>query len=232
MNWFYQPGVQEGNHFLEDEEFRHCTKVLRNKIGDEIQIIDGNGNYFVAIINSIEKQRCHFSITDSKKEIPKQYGIHIAVAPTKNQDRLEWFVEKAVELGVDEISFLSCDHSERISIKQARIDRVAISALKQCGRATLPLFSAITDFKTFVEMNFEGEKFMAYVDNTNPNHLFHLAKPSKKYVVLIGPEGDFSTEELKNAEINGFQKISLGNYRLRTETAAITACQILHLVNV
>ncbi len=231
MNWFYQPGIQEGNTFLEDEEFRHCTKVFRKKIGDEIQLIDGNGNYFVAIIDSIEKHRCTFAIHSTSKEEKKDYAIHIAIAPTKNQDRLEWFVEKAIELGIDAISFVICEHSERTSIKQERINRIAVSALKQSGRATLPLFSPPIRFKEFIKQNHTGEKYIGYVDQQNPDHLFKIATPKKNYLVLIGPEGDFSKEEIEVAQATGFQKISLGNYRLRTETAAITACQILHLAN-
>ncbi len=155
----------------------------------------------------------------------------MAVAPTKNQDRLEWFVEKAIEFGVDEISFLRCEHSERTSIKQDRIDRIAVSAMKQSGRATLPVFNLLTDFKTFVETKSGTQRFIAYVDQENPDHLFQLATKQKNYTVLIGPEGDFSEAEIALASVNGFQKVSLGNHRLRTETAAIAACQILHLVN-
>ncbi len=231
MNWFFQPGIRDGNHFLEEEEFRHCVKVLRKKTGDEIHLVDGKGKYYVATLDAIEKHRCTFTINKVDPENQKDYSIHIAVAPTKNQDRLEWFVEKAIEFGVDEISFLQCEHSERITIKQTRIDRIAVSAMKQSGRATLPVFNPLTNFKTFVETNTSPQRFIAYVDQENPDHLFQLATRQNNYTVLIGPEGDFSEAEISLAIANGFQKVSLGNHRLRTETAAIAACHILHLVN-
>lgn len=231
MNWFFQPGIPDGDLFLEDEEFRHCVKVLRKKSGDEIQLIDGKGTYYFATISSIEKHRCTFKITNAEHEQQKGYSIHIAVAPTKNQDRLEWFVEKAIEFGVDRISFIRCAHSERTTIKQDRVDRIAVSAMKQSARATLPTFSMVTDFKTFVETNQDDQQFIAHVDQQNPDHLFQVASPKKNYSVLIGPEGDFSEEEILFANQQGFQKVSLGDSRLRTETAAIAACHILHLVN-
>ena len=232
MNWFFQPAIPEGNHFLVDEEFRHCIKVLRKKVGDQIQLVDGKGTYYFAVLTSVEKNRCTFSLSNSEAENKKEYHIHIAIAPTKNQDRVEWFVEKAIEFGVDQISFIRCFHSERTSIKQERIDRIAVSAMKQSGRATLPRFSILTDFKTFIETTTDDQRFIAYVDQQNPNHLFQVATPAKNYTVLIGPEGDFSEEEIESASKQGFRKVSLGNYRLRTETAAISACQILHLVNI
>ncbi len=232
MNWFYQPEIPTGNHTLQDEEFRHCVKVLRKKTGDEIQLIDGKGKYYIAIIDSIEKHRCTFTIKNVEEEPQRTYTIHLAVAPTKNQDRLEWFVEKAIEFGVDQISFIQCVHSERTTVKQERIDRIAVSAMKQSGRATLPGFSPLTSLKLFMDSEGADQKFIAHVDQQNQDHLLQKATPGKKYIVLIGPEGDFSEEEIDLALTNGFQKISLGNYRLRTETAAIAACQILHLVNV
>ena len=231
MNWFFQPELPTGNHTLQDEEFRHCTKVLRKRTGDEIQLVDGKGTYYSAVIDSIEKQQCSFTILKTEQEIPRRYAIHLAVAPTKNQDRLEWFVEKAIEFGIDQISFIQCEHSERTTVKQERIQRIAISAMKQSGRATLPDFHGILPLNSFIETDTADQKFIAHVDQQNPVQLVHAATTGKIYSVLIGPEGDFSAEEIAFATGRGYQKISLGNYRLRTETAALSACQILHLVN-
>lgn len=231
MNWFFQPNIAAGNCYLDGDEFRHCVKVLRKNTGDEINLIDGKGTYYKAIIKEILKNNCLFEIIHQSKESTRDYTIHIALAPTKNMERIEWFVEKAIEIGVDAISFVQCDHSERTRIKQERIDRIAISAIKQSGRATLPNFASFSNLSSFIESDTSSERFIAYVDNTNPDYLFKLAGQNKSYTVLIGPEGDFSTAELSHAIDKGYRKVSLGNHRLRTETAALAACHILNLVN-
>lgn len=232
LNWFYHPGITEGDCHLFGDEFRHGIKVLRKTVGDELNLIDGKGTYYTGVIREIQKDNCRFDILKTWKEPAKEYSIHIALAPTKNQERLEWFVEKSIEMGIDAISFIKCQHAERSKVKQERIDRIAISALKQSGRATLPIISPVIDFKAFIEADSSSDKFIAYVDQGNPNHLFKLAKQNKTYTVLIGPEGDFAKEELDIAIEKGYRKISLGNNRLRTETAALAACHTLTLLNV
>lgn len=231
MNWFFQSGISEGSCYLDGDEFRHCIKVLRNNTGDEINLIDGKGTFYKAIIKEIQKNTCLFEISNQSKESIKDYTIHIALAPTKNMERMEWFVEKAIEIGVDVISFVQCDHSERAHIKQERINRIAISAVKQSGRASLPTFTSFDNLSSLVKKDASSERFIAYVDRTNPDYLIKLAEQKKSYTVLIGPEGDFSKEELDLALAQGYRKVSLGNHRLRTETAALAACHILNLVN-
>jgi 16S rRNA (uracil1498-N3)-methyltransferase len=175
--------------------------------------------------------QCSFSIIDTTQEAVKNFSIHIAVAPTKNIDRIEWFVEKSTELGIDEISFIQCEHSERVHIKTERIERVAISAMKQSLKASLPKINPLKKFKEFIYNPSASYKFIAYVDKSNTHQLKDLATPASAYCVLIGPEGDFSPEELQTAIDHGYSKVSLGTSRLRTETAALAACHTLNLVN-
>lgn len=231
MNLFYQPLIKDGVFFLDVEESRHCAKVLRKKNGDSITITDGKGFFYDALLTEIDSHRCTFQITSERAETSRNFYIHIAIAPTKNSDRIEWFVEKATEIGIDQISFIECDHSERTNLRLERINRIAITAMKQSLKASAPKINAIISFKDFVKGQHEHQMFIAYVDTTNSHHLKDLAKPSTSYCVLIGPEGDFSQDELSIAIDQGYSKISLGNSRLRTETAALVACHTLNLLN-
>lgn len=230
-NLFYQPGIQYGSHFLDPEESRHAAKVLRKKAGDIIYITDGKGVLYTCKITDAKPDKCAFVIESVEHEKQKSFSIHIAIAPTKNPDRTEWFVEKAIEIGVDEITFLECDNSERTSIKLERIEKLAVSAMKQSLKFTLPKIHSIRPLQDFIKAGNSGRKFIAYVDSTNPDELFKLAKPKESYTVLIGPEGDFSPAELELAIKSGFQKVALGPSRLRTETAGIAACHTLNLIN-
>jgi 16S rRNA (uracil1498-N3)-methyltransferase len=231
VNLFYQPLIPQGVHHLDEEESRHCVKVLRKNSGDIITITDGKGFVYEARIVKADQRQCSFSLEKTTPEVPKSYSINIAISPTKNADRLEWFVEKATELGVDKITPLDCKHTERTFLKTERLEKVAISAMKQSLKATRPVIDSLTGFENFVRSSNSQERFIAYVDQQNPDHLRDLAKPGKNYVVLIGPEGDFSAPELEIALNAGFQKVSLGHSRLRTETAGIAACHILNLIN-
>jgi 16S rRNA (uracil1498-N3)-methyltransferase len=205
--------------------------VLRKTRGDNILITDGKGHFYDASITLADSRKCEFSIANKREESTRDYFIHIAISPTKNTDRLEWFVEKATELGVDKITPLNCKHTERTFLKKDRLERVAISAMKQSLKSWLPHITGLVDFKTFMKDISGDERYIAYVDLNNPDHLKNVANPGKHYVVLIGPEGDFSSEELTGALENDFQKVSLGKSRLRTETAGLAACHILNLIN-
>jgi len=174
---------------------------------------------------------CSFKIESTQQEAKRSYNIHIAIAPTKNPDRTEWFVEKAIEIGVDEISFLLCDNSERAALKTDRLQKLAISAMKQSLRYTLTKINHMVLLKDFVISPHDSSKFIAYVDQTNPDHLLRQASPKASYVVLIGPEGDFSKKELELAMAHDYKRVSLGTNRLRTETAGLAACHILNLIN-
>lgn len=230
MLLFYQSEVAQGVTWLPEEESRHCIKVLRKRPGDSIMLTDGVGYFYECLITKDNPIRCEFSVIKKNKENTRPYHIHIGIAATKNQDRIEWFVEKATELGIDEITILECDHSERSFLKMERLQKVAISAMKQSQKATLPILHSLTAFKDMLSISCD-QKFIAFVDYSNPDHLLHLAEINKKYLILIGPEGDFSQEELTLAIQHDFVKVSLGPSRLRTETAGISACCTFHIRN-
>lgn len=231
MILFYQPGIKEGIHFLDPGESRHCVKVLRRKAGDALNLTDGRGTFYEAIITSADSQKCEFELTGERRAPEKNYHIHIALAPTRNIERTEWFVEKAVETGVDAVSFIRCAHAERTVVKPERLQKIAISAMKQSLRATLPEIHDIIPFTGFVGHRQEQQRFVASAGEGKSTHLMQQALRGKSYCVLIGPEGDFTSEEVRDAMDTGFQAVKLGNYRLRTETAALAATQILGLVN-
>jgi 16S rRNA (uracil1498-N3)-methyltransferase len=230
-NLFYQPDIPQGVLYLDPEESRHCTKVLRKRVGDTIYITDGKGFLYTCKISDDRSDRCAFKIESSEQEKPKDFKIHIAIAPAKNPDRTEWFVEKAIEIGVDEITFLVCENSERTTIKTERIEKLAISALKQSLKKTITKIHSIRELRTFISESNSSDKFIAYVDQANPDELFNVAKPKSNYTVLIGPEGDFSPAELELAISHGYRKVALGPSRLRTETAGMVACHTLNLLN-
>jgi 16S rRNA (uracil1498-N3)-methyltransferase len=232
VNLFYQPGIPDGIYHLDPEESRHCIRVLRKKTGESIHITDGKGVMYEALITNADPQECHFAIRQTTQPPQPPYSIHIAIAPTKNADRIEWFVEKAVELGISEITPLVCRNSERSGLKVQRLHKVALSAMKQSLKATLPVIHPLTDFADVVTRPSSDSRFIAYVDSQNPDHLLRVADPAKNYLVLIGPEGDFTHEELVQAQSEGFRTVSLGSSRLRTETAGLAACHILNLINV
>jgi 16S rRNA (uracil1498-N3)-methyltransferase len=231
LNLFYQPLIREGVLYLDEDESRHCVKVLRKNAGDPILITDGKGFFYEAVISKPDSRQCKFEIQQQRQEPPKGFTVHIALSPTKNTDRTEWFVEKSVELGIDRISLIDCKNSERSFIKTDRLKKVAVSALKQSLKATLPEITEIIRFDKFVTTCRDDHKFIAIVDPSNPIHLKEAAPAKTTSVVLIGPEGDFTSDELAAALSNGFLKVSLGHSRLRTETAGIAACHILNLIN-
>lgn len=231
MNLFYQPQIPKGIFYLDPEESKHCIRVLRRAKGDSLKITDGKGCFYNAIITKADAQQCSFEIDEKQVEPTKPFSIHIAISPTKNPERIEWFVEKAVEIGINEITFIHCKTTERPYIKLERLEKVAISAMKQSLKATLPKVNDIVKLETFITQSKEKSKFIAYVDRSNPSHLQTLSEPHSQYLVLIGPEGDFSEHELLLALGHNFKKVSLGNSRLRTETAGLAACHILNLIN-
>jgi 16S rRNA (uracil1498-N3)-methyltransferase len=231
LSIFYQPKIATGAHYLDEPESKHCTRALRKQSGDDIQLIDGNGYFYRCRIVDSNPKKCTFTILETKKESPKNFRVHIAIAPTKNQDRIEWFVEKVVEIGVDAISFVGCENSERYTLKMDRIRKAAISAMKQSQRASLPTLAEVIDYKAFIQSIKESQRFIAHVDRDNPDHLLNECQKESSVIVLIGPEGDFSPEELQLALNKNFRKVSLGNARLRTETAGIVASHIINLIN-
>ena len=232
MQLFYQPEIHNGVHELNKEESVHCAKVLRKQVGDIINVVDGRGTLFEVRLTEAKAKKCSFSIVGHKREPEKDFYIQIAIAPTKNIDRIEWFVEKAVEIGVDEISFFFGRHSERKSLKLDRIERKAVAAMKQSEKYALPSINLHDSFEQLTGLIPNNcFKFIAHVDKTNPLHLMDAAIKGDRYCVFIGPEGDFSPEELEFAKSHKFTPVSLGPSRLRTETAGVVACHSLNLLN-
>lgn len=224
MNTFF--GIIQNNvAILNEDESLHCVKVLRHKVGDMIQVIDGKGIRAIGKIEAAHAKQCAVSLIE--KETVKQtrpYYLHIAIAPTKNMDRIEWFTEKATEMGVDEISFLKCKNSERTVVKIDRIVKVAESALKQSQQAFMPKINEIREYKEFIKTNTSDIKLIAHCEKESKQHLKQFIAPSKSFTILIGPEGDFNTQEIKDALALNYTPTSLGNSRLRTETAGVFAC--------
>ena len=231
MHVFYTPDIQNRAE-LPAEEAAHAIRVLRLQAGDEVTLTDGKGNFYRAEISVASNKRCLVNILETQPQEPLWQGhLHIAMAPTKNMDRTEWFAEKATEIGFDELTFLNCRFSERKVIKTERIQKILVSAIKQSLKARLPLLNEMTDFDKFVRQPFNGQKFIAHCYEGEKPLLRDVSKRGQDALVLIGPEGDFSEEEVKLAIEQGFQPISLGRSRLRTETAALVACHILNLQN-
>lgn len=215
---------------LPEEEAGHCLRVLRMKEGDSIRLTDGKGCFYDAVISAVSGKRCmvHIERKEQQEQLWNGY-LHIAVAPTKLMDRNEWFVEKAVEIGVDEITFLKTYHSERDVIKMERIEKIAVSAMKQSQKATLPVLNGMTPLRSFIEQGFDGDKYIAHCEPGSKVLLQDALTPGHNSLVLIGPEGDFSPAEIEMALKAGFKPISLGPSRLRTETAALVAVHIMNL---
>jgi len=217
--------------FFTPEESRHIVKVLRKVAGDKLEITNGRGSVFTAKILLADPKKCKAQIESEEKKIPRLYHLHLAVAPTKMNDRFEWFLEKATEIGVDQITPLLCERSERKTIKPERYERIVQSATKQSYQAFLPKLNPLTTFDEFINSEIEGLKFIAHCDEGEKLELKRCVAPDKDIVILIGPEGDFSPVEIKKSIDIGFRPVALGKNRLRTETAAIVACHTVALVN-
>lgn len=218
---------------LDEEESRHLCKVLRIRNGEKVLLSDGKGFVYNAIVESADYRTAILRVVN-RSEIyqPPSYYIHIAVAPTKNIDRIEWFVEKAVEYGIDEISFLYTERSERKHINTDRMYRIAMSAMKQSLKGTLPIINELEKLPSFFKKDWSNfECYIGHLEEERRFSLFQEAPLNGRYLVLIGPEGDFSPEELGRSRELNFKPITLGNYRLRTETAALAACHILNIKN-
>lgn len=226
---FYTPHIHYEME-LPPEEAGHCIRVLRMKEGDHLRLTDGKGSFYNAVISAVSGKRCVVQVLSVEQQEPLWHGhLHIAMAPTKLMERNEWFIEKAVEIGVNAISFLKTDHSERDVIKMDRVEKIAVSAMKQSQKALLPELSGMTPLRTFIENRTESCKFIAHCEPGSKLHLQDAVQPNCDTVVLIGPEGDFSHSEIELALNAGFTPVSLGPSRLRTETAALVAVHIMNL---
>ena len=234
MHLFYQPSVDSPDsvHFLTEDDSRHAVKTLRLGVNEAIFVTDGHGNRHSAVITETNPRRCTFRIVDTRTTPPRPFSIRICVAPTKNTDRIEWFIEKAVEVGVERISFFFGQHSERRVLKPERLEKIAVAAMKQSLQSYLPLLDEAVSFGELLKTIPEQQRFIAHLPAGEPPvNLAKRATPAGQYAVLIGPEGDFSDKEIQQAMAAGFQMVTLGPNRLRTETAALTACQFLNFIN-
>ena len=249
VRFFYVPDAKSG--ILPSDEASHCARVLRLKEGDDLMLADGNGVFYKAQLTAVSNHKCLYSIVEEDvQEKAWEGNIHIAVAPTKNMDRIEWFAEKATEIGIDRLSFLNCRFSERTVIKNERVAKILVSALKQSHKAFMPQLDEMMPFKKFVEEADAEDKFICHCYDegdladdcreslpdgarvVDGKPLLHdLLCRGKKTLVMVGPEGDFSIDEVEFALRHGFRSVSLGKSRLRTETAALTAVHMMWLVN-
>lgn len=233
MFLFYSDNIKDNIAELPQEEAMHCVKTLRKKVGDTIHFVDGKGSLYTGEIIGTGKKSCTIGIKTVDFQAERRPKIHIAIAPTKNINRFEWFLEKATEFGIDEITPLLCFHSERKNIRLDRLEKVVLSAMKQSLKSYLPKLNDLTTFKDFInsEKITESQKIIAHCQTGREGHLQDLYKVGQNATILIGPEGDFAEAEIKIALQQQFQPISLGEARLRTETAGIAACHIFNLKN-
>jgi 16S rRNA (uracil1498-N3)-methyltransferase len=226
QHYFYTPEPQSMQ--LPPDEAAHAVRVLRLQTGDEIFLMDGRGTFYRASIAETTKKSCTYRIDDTMPQVPAWNGhLHLAMGPTKNLDRTEWLAEKATEVGIDELTFLDCRWSERHIVKPERIERILVAAMKQSRKAWLPQLNAMTPFLAFINRKFDGQKFICHCHEDNLPLLRNQLRPDTDAVVMIGPEGDFSPEEVEAAEAAGFISVSLGRSRLRTETAALVAAVMM-----
>ncbi|TDN89405.1 16S rRNA (uracil1498-N3)-methyltransferase [Salegentibacter sp. 24] len=234
MQLFYNPDIQRTDKqiYFSKDESRHIAKVLRKNAGETLSVTNGKGFLFKAKIISADPKQCAASIFEVEIDKEKKYHLHMVVAPTKMNDRYEWFLEKATEIGIQEITPIICHHSERKTIKLNRYERVLQSAMKQSLHYTLPIINKEISFLEFIETETSGQKFIAHCEAGMPRiSLKNQVIPKEKITILIGPEGDFSADEIKLAVAKGWQPVSLGDSRLRTETAALVACHTVALIN-
>jgi 16S rRNA (uracil1498-N3)-methyltransferase len=233
MQLFYNPTITEATETFsfDKEESKHIIKVLRKKDTDILFVTNGLGFLFKTEITLASDSKCTVKILSFEKmELPK-YKLHLAVAPTKMNDRYEWFLEKATEIGIHEITPIICDRSERKVINAERFDKIILSAMKQCNQLHLPILNPAVTLKEFVKQKNEGLQLIAHCEEADKKTLKSVLKPNKDYTILIGPEGDFSEKEIALALENNYIPVSLGNTRLRTETAAIVACHSVVFIN-
>lgn len=235
MQLFYVPELGEGLSVLPEEEARHCVRTLRKQVGDEIHVMDGKGHFARARIEEASKRHCSIRLLEKTFTPRRDFYLHIAIAPTKNISRLEWFLEKSTELGIDEISLIACQHSERRRIRLDRLEKVVLAAAKQSLKAYLPQLNDLQDFGSFITTSKADQQLIAHCYDSellDKQPLKTIYTPVQhKVLLLIGPEGDFSEEEVQKASANGFYGISLGDARLRTETAGLAACHSINFMH-
>lgn len=233
MQLFYNPDIDETTETFsfDKEESRHIIKVLRKKDSDILHVTNGLGLLFETEITLASDNKCIVEVRAIKKTPEPKFRLHLAVAPTKMNDRFEWFLEKATEIGIQEITPVFCDRSERKVINPERFEKIILSAMKQSNETYLPKLNEAISFKEFIKQKKEGLQLIAHCEETDKKSLKEILKPNEDIIILIGPEGDFSDKEITLALENNFQPVTLGNTRLRTETAAVVACHSVVFFN-
>lgn len=232
MHIFYTPDISSNEYILTEEESKHCTRVLRLKTQDIVYLVDGIGGFYSARIIDDNPKKCKVSVYHTEKEYGKRnYKLTMAVAPTKNIERFEWFLEKATEIGVDRIIPFYSQQSERKIIKADRLNKIIESAMKQSKSAYHPVLENIISFNELISKDFKGIKLIAHCLEGEKVLLKNAVNKNNDIIILIGPEGDFNIDEIRKAKLKEYTEISLGNNRLRTETAGIVACHTILLIN-
>lgn len=240
MQLFFASNTDSDYYTLSEEESHHCVKVMRLVAGDHVAVTDGNGTLCHCTIVEPHPKHCILKVDTRISDYGRHsFHLHVAVAPTKNTARMEWFVEKAVEMGIDEITPIICDHSERCVLRQDRLQKIAISAMKQSLKTFMPLIhpptplSELINSSTTQQLNSSTtqQRFVAYCDGDHRTPLHDIYSPGCNALILIGPEGDFSQQEIESSLAAGLIPVTLGQYRLRTETAALAATAFFNLVN-
>jgi 16S rRNA (uracil1498-N3)-methyltransferase len=233
MQVFYAPDITGDIYTLDEKESKHCIRVLRMTKGKAVRLIDGKGNLFEGRIGNPDPKKCTIAIAGIIKDFEKRnYRLHLAISPVKNADRFEWFIEKSVEIGVDEITPLICQNTEKPGIKSERVNNLIISAMKQSLKATITVLNQPCNFKDFLNNDFNGVRMIAHCnDSFIREKISEVYSANENALILIGPEGDFCEEEIKTAIGTGFKSVHLGQSRLRTETAGIAACHSVYFIN-
>ena len=228
---FYAPNLSAATYLLPEDESKHAVRVLRLAVGDAVELVDGLGGIFQAEVADANPKRCLLRVTNEQRLPRRIYTVHLAVAPTKNLDRMEWLVEKATEIGVDRITFMRCARSERRELKLDRLEKIVISALKQSGQAWLPQLDELTDYASFVSTLEPETSFIAHLAEGERIAFSQVAARGANCCILIGPEGDFTPAEIDAALGRGIRPVTLGDSRLRTETAALAAVHTVHIAH-
>jgi len=233
MQIFYAPDITGDTYTLDEKESKHLIRVLRMTKGESVKLIDGNGILYEGIISNPDQNKCSIDITGKIKDFERRnYRLHIAISPLKNPERFEWFIEKSVEIGIDEITPLLCRNTEKPGIKSERLNNLIISAMKQSLKATKTILNEPASFKDFINKDLMGIRMIAHCDKSNERkNVSEVYSKNDNSIILIGPEGDFTRDEVDSAVNRGFLPVHLGPSRLRTETAGVAACHSIYFIN-
>lgn len=233
MQVFYAPGISGKTWILDEKESRHCIRVLRMRKETPVRLIDGKGNLYEGVIEDPDPAKCKISVSNIIRDFEKRnYHLHIAISPLKNPERFEWFIEKSVEIGIDEITPLICRNTEKQNVREDRINNIIISGMKQSLKARITLLNELATFNDFIGTERSEARFIAHCSTlTEKNSIADVYKRGSDALVLIGPEGDFSEKEIRSAIKSGYRPVHLGSSRLRAETAGIAACHSIYFLN-